>query len=77
MVLGSFFRRVLYAWRFSDLNILITGEVGPESRIGLFVERGARMVIGLLGVLKAGAATSQLPTWAEIIRIPLFSFRAF
>ncbi len=33
VLLGSFFRRLLYAWQFSDLNILITGEVSPESRI--------------------------------------------
>jgi len=31
--LSSFLRRLLYAWQFGDLNILITGEVGPESRI--------------------------------------------
>ncbi|HZD04434.1 MAG TPA: UPF0182 family protein, partial [Longimicrobiales bacterium] len=31
--LRSFFRRLLYAWQFGDLNILITGELGPESRI--------------------------------------------
>ena len=30
---GSFFRRLLYAWQFGDLNILITGEMEPESRI--------------------------------------------
>ncbi len=30
---GSFFRRLLYAWQFGDLNILITGEIEPESRI--------------------------------------------
>ncbi|MDX1393101.1 MAG: UPF0182 family protein, partial [Gemmatimonadota bacterium] len=30
---NSFFRRLLYAWQFGDLNILITGELGPESRI--------------------------------------------
>ncbi len=33
VLLSSFFRRLLYAWQFRDLNILITGEVGPESRI--------------------------------------------
>jgi uncharacterized membrane protein (UPF0182 family) len=33
VILSSFFRRLLYAWRFGDLNILITGEIGPESRI--------------------------------------------
>lgn len=33
VLLSSFFRRLLYAWQFRDLNILITGEVGPDSRI--------------------------------------------
>ena len=31
--LKSFFRRILYAWQFGDLNILISGEIRPESRI--------------------------------------------
>jgi len=31
--LNSFFRRLLYAWRFGDINILISGEINPESRI--------------------------------------------
>jgi len=31
--LSSWFRRLLYAWRFGDLNILISGEIGPESRL--------------------------------------------
>jgi uncharacterized protein len=31
--LGSFFRRVLYAWQFRDLNLLISGEIERESRI--------------------------------------------
>ena len=30
--------------------------VGPEMLVGLFVERSADMVVGLLGILKAGAA---------------------
>jgi amino acid adenylation domain-containing protein/FkbM family methyltransferase len=30
--------------------------VGPETRVGLFVERSLEMVIGLLGILKAGGA---------------------
>lgn len=33
VLLTSFFRRLLYAWQFGDVNILITGEVGPDSRI--------------------------------------------
>ena len=31
--LSSFFRRLLYAWQFKDLNILISGEISSESRI--------------------------------------------
>ncbi|NIP80597.1 MAG: hypothetical protein GWM90_15800, partial [Gemmatimonadetes bacterium] len=31
--LSSFFRRLLYAWQFGDLNILISGEISPDSRI--------------------------------------------
>lgn len=31
--LGSFMRRLIYAWQFSDFNILISGELTPESRI--------------------------------------------
>ncbi len=31
--LSSFFRRLLYAWQFADLNILISGEISPDSRI--------------------------------------------
>jgi len=33
VLLKSFFRRILYAWQFGDLNILISGEIRPESRI--------------------------------------------
>jgi uncharacterized protein len=31
--LGSFFRRLIYAWQFRDLNLLISGEIERESRI--------------------------------------------
>jgi len=31
--IGSFFRKLLYAMHFGDLNILISGYIGPESRI--------------------------------------------
>src|SRR5438445_4253642 len=38
------------AWRLRDLG------VGPETIVGLMVERSIEMVVALLGVLKAGAA---------------------
>jgi len=31
--LDSFIRRVAYAWQFGDFNILISGELSPESRV--------------------------------------------
>jgi uncharacterized membrane protein (UPF0182 family) len=31
--LGSFIRRFIYAWQFGDLNILISGELTPQSRV--------------------------------------------
>ncbi len=33
VLLSSFFRRLLYAWQFRDLNIMLSGEIEPESRI--------------------------------------------
>jgi len=31
--LGSFLHRLVYAWQFGDINILISGELTPESRV--------------------------------------------
>ncbi len=31
--LNSFFRRLFYAWQFADINILISGEINPDSHI--------------------------------------------
>ncbi len=31
--LDSFTRRLIYAWQFGDLNLLISGELAPESRV--------------------------------------------
>ena len=31
--LGSFMRRLVYAWQLGDFNILISGELAPESRV--------------------------------------------
>ncbi len=33
VTLSSFFRKLLYAWHFRDLNVLITGEIESDSRI--------------------------------------------
>ena len=33
VAIGSFIRRVAYAWQFADVNILITGEITGDSRI--------------------------------------------
>ncbi len=38
------------AWHLRDLG------VGPEVLVGICVERGVQMVVGLLGILRAGAA---------------------
>jgi uncharacterized protein len=33
VLLSSFFRRLIYAWQFMDINILISGEIKPDSLI--------------------------------------------
>jgi uncharacterized protein len=33
VLLSSFFRRLIYAWQFMDINILISGEINPDSLI--------------------------------------------
>jgi uncharacterized membrane protein (UPF0182 family) len=34
--LSSFLRRLVYAWQFRDINVLISGEINPDSRIQYF-----------------------------------------
>jgi uncharacterized membrane protein (UPF0182 family) len=41
--LGGFIRRVVYAWQFGDLNILISGELSPESRVLYYRNIGERV----------------------------------
>ncbi len=41
--IGSLFRRVLYAWEFSDFNILISSQITSESRILYHREIGERV----------------------------------
>src|SRR5262249_40872531 len=51
-------------WTFAEINrqanqlahYLHGKGVGPETCVGISMERSAQMVIGLLGILKAGAA---------------------
>jgi uncharacterized membrane protein (UPF0182 family) len=31
--IGSFFRRLIFAWNYSDVNYLVTNYIGPESKI--------------------------------------------
>ncbi|MDX2090267.1 MAG: amino acid adenylation domain-containing protein [Kofleriaceae bacterium] len=48
---------------------LIALGAGPEVRIGVFVERSIEMVVGILGILKAGAAYVPLETKAPADRL--------
>jgi amino acid adenylation domain-containing protein/FkbM family methyltransferase len=49
--------------RASQLAEYLSGlGVGPEVLVGLFVERSAEMIVGLLGILKAGAAYVPMDT---------------
>jgi natural product biosynthesis luciferase-like monooxygenase protein len=52
--------------------------VGPDSPVGIFVERSAQMLVGLLGILKAGAAYLPLdPNYpADRIAVMLEDSRA-
>ena len=44
-------------------------EVGPETRVGLLVERRIEMVVGLLGIIKAGAAFVPLDPSHSLVRL--------
>ena len=45
---------------------LLDQGVGPESRVGVFLERSTRAIVAILGVLKSGAAYVPLdPTYPE------------
>ncbi|MDX2093751.1 MAG: amino acid adenylation domain-containing protein, partial [Kofleriaceae bacterium] len=48
---------------------LIALGAGPEVKVGVFVERSIEMVIGILGILKAGAAYVPLETKAPADRL--------
>jgi uncharacterized membrane protein (UPF0182 family) len=41
--LDGFFRRLFYAWEFGDLNILISGELNPESHVLYYREISERV----------------------------------
>ena len=49
--IGTFFRRLVYAWQLGDLNILISGELSPESRV-LYYRKVAQRVSHLAPFLK-------------------------
>jgi len=41
--IGSFFRKLVYAWEFGDFNILISGELSTESRVLYYRNIGERV----------------------------------
>ena len=46
VVLSSIWQRIAFAFRYRDLNLLISGEIRPESRV--LVERNIRQMVGNL-----------------------------
>ena len=50
-------------------HALLERGVGPDVRVGLYVERSAEMVIGILGILKAGGAYVPLDPGYPVERL--------
>jgi len=46
--------------RLTSWRITCATSVGPEALVGLCIERSIEMVIGLLGILKAGGPMCRL-----------------
>ena len=46
VVIDNFFKRIAFAFRYRDLNLLISGEIRPESRV--LVERNIRAMVDQL-----------------------------
>lgn len=47
-------------------------EIGPDARVGLFIERSLAMMVGILGILKAGAAYVPIDPAYPQARIAFF-----
>ena len=54
-------------------HYLVRQGIGPDVRVGVYVERSIAMVVGLLGILKAGGAYVPLDPAARQIACALWS----